>query len=62
MRRVLLCNLVKGSVDTVRAGDIGANADGLATAGINFLDNRIIVVRVSGQDYNRVGLCKFPGN
>lgn len=60
--RILCLNLVKCSIDALRVGDIGADADGLAAAGINFLNNWVVVVWVSSQNYNRVRLCKFPGN
>lgn len=55
-------NLVKRGIDALRVGDIGADADGLAAAGINFLNNWVIVVWVSSQYYNGVRLSEFPGD
>jgi hypothetical protein len=45
----LFLNLVKGSVDAIRIGDVGANADSLATLRVDLLDEWLVALGLARQ-------------
>lgn len=54
--------MIEGSVDAGTVANVGANANCLATIGGDLLDNRVVVVRIAGENHHIVRLTKTPGD
>lgn len=58
----LLRDLLKGRLDALGVREVRADADGLASAGVDLLGDRLVVRRIPGQEHDRVCLGESPGD
>lgn len=60
--RVLLLDPVEGGFNALLAGDIRADADGLAAGAVDLGHEGLVVGGRAGEERDRVGLCEAAGD
>lgn len=59
---VLFGDLIERRVDAFRIGQVGADAQGLAAGGVDFLDEGIEVGCIAREKNDGICLCEASGN